>query len=338
MATGTTVERLNCQESLALHSYMSGPIKNLTFLQRSLVFAEISLISYLEPDVAAKAACRLGFPKVSYFRHAGAHGFFLANAWDVVVACRGTEPHDWNDIRANVNLWMEVAETVGKVHRGFKREMDRLWPKLEAKLVPNRLPLWFTGHSLGGAMATICAARCKVSYIRSNPEELYTFGSPRVGNRSYVSFSRLRHYRWVNNNDIVPTVPPTWLGYRHCGSECYLDHHGQHRKLTWSGRLRDAWLGLASSFMHRRVDWIADHSMFDYIGAIHRLTQEETLSSSSSLAERPVEPDAAPTHGGFQPVVLPVSTFGRDGRQNPGDSTHTIPKPSDPPADARWVA
>ena len=104
----------------------------------------------MEPDVAAKAACRLGFPKVSYFRHAGAHGFFLANAWDVVVACRGTEPHDWNDIRANVNLWMEVAETVGKVHRVFKREMDRLWPKLEAKLVPNRLPLWFTGHSLGG--------------------------------------------------------------------------------------------------------------------------------------------------------------------------------------------
>ena len=44
MATGTTVERLNCQEPLALHSYLSGPIKNLTFLQRSLVFAEISLI------------------------------------------------------------------------------------------------------------------------------------------------------------------------------------------------------------------------------------------------------------------------------------------------------
>ena len=50
-----------------------------------------------------------------------------------------------------------IAETAGRVHRGFKREVDDLWPRLEQALVNNTRPLWFAGHSLGGAMATICA-------------------------------------------------------------------------------------------------------------------------------------------------------------------------------------
>jgi len=66
-------------------------------------------------------------------------------------------------------------------------------------------------------MAAICAGRCRLSYIRSNPRALYTYGSPRVGNRRYVNYVQLEAYRWVNNNDIVTRVPPSWLGYRHKG-------------------------------------------------------------------------------------------------------------------------
>ena len=55
-----------------------------------------------------------------------------------------------------------LAETAGRVHRGFKREVDDLWPRLEKALKNNTLPLWFAGHSLGGAMATICASRCQL--------------------------------------------------------------------------------------------------------------------------------------------------------------------------------
>jgi triacylglycerol lipase len=128
-------------------------------------------------------------------------------------------------------------------------------------------------------MATICAGRCKLSFIKSNPEELYTYGSPRVGNQRYVQFTRLRHHRWVNNNDIVPTVPPTWLGYRHCGQEWYLNYEGQLRQLHWSGRLLDNWRGLRESIHLRRFDFVADHSMFNYIAAIEGLcrAEEQTL-------------------------------------------------------------
>lgn len=280
----TTAEQLQLAEKINLYSQVTGPLKSLTFFQRSLLMAELSMLAYLPPDKASLAVQKIGFRESMFFNQKGAQAYWFQSPWDAVIVCRGTEPHDWYDIRANVNLWMEVAETVGKVHRGFKREMDRLWPRLEQALVRNRQPLWFTGHSLGGAMATICAGRCKMSYIKSNPEELYTYGSPRVGNQSYVQFTRLRHHRWVNNNDIVPTVPPTWLGYRHCGQEWYLNFAGQLRKLTWSGRVHDSWQGLREAWTKRRFDFVADHSMFDYIVAIRHLCAEERRQAAAEAA------------------------------------------------------
>ena len=79
-------------------------------------------------------------------------------------------------------------------------------------------------------MATICARRCKLSYIKSNPRALFTYGSPRVGNGRYVNYVQYEAYRWVNNNDIVTRVPPGWLGYRHKGQEVYLERDGEIRR------------------------------------------------------------------------------------------------------------
>jgi triacylglycerol lipase len=55
-------------------------------------------------------------------------------------------------------------------------------------------------------MATICAGRCFLSEIDSLPYALYTYGSPRVGDKRFVNFVELNHARWVNNNDIVTRV------------------------------------------------------------------------------------------------------------------------------------
>ena len=133
----------------------------------------------------------------------------------------------WNDVKADLDATTALAETVGRVHRGFKREVDDLWPRLEQALVNNTRTLWFAGHSLGGAMATICAGRCKLSHIRSDPRALFTYGAPRVGDRRYVNFVKLEFYRWVNNNDIVPRMPPTFMGFRHTGQEVYLNSKGR---------------------------------------------------------------------------------------------------------------
>src|SRR5262249_28042845 len=104
----------------------------------------------------------------------------------------------------------------GKVHEGFRDALDVVWPDLEARLAkisPGR-QVWFSGHSLGAALATLAADR----YV--NTRGVCTFGSPRVGDPAFAKAfdTRLagRSLRFVNDNDVVPHVPPPLpTPYRH---------------------------------------------------------------------------------------------------------------------------
>lgn len=258
-----------------VYSRLDGPIEPLSMLRRSLLFAELSNISYLSRAEAGQLAYRIGFPEIRFYDRDGAQAYIFANGEDAVVTCRGTEPNDWRDVEADLDLGMAMAETVGWVHRGFKHEVDELWPRLEQALVNNTRTLWFCGHSLGAAMAAICAGRCRLSYIRSNPRALFTFGSPRIGNRRYVNYVHIETYRWVNNNDIVTRVPPPWLGYRHKGQEVYLNAYGKIRQLTHWQRLKDRWRGFVSGLKEGRIDFFADHSIKQYIAHIRSAVEEE---------------------------------------------------------------
>ncbi|TWU26200.1 Lipase (class 3) [Novipirellula galeiformis] len=261
--------------AFVVHSNVQGPIRDLTFLQRALLFAELSMISYNDEAEARRAAKVAGFDDVTFYDHDGSQAFRFRNEFDCVIACRGTEPNEWNDIQADANAASVVAETVGKVHRGFKREVDDLWPMIETALMSNQQPLWFCGHSLGGAMATICSGRCFLSHIPANPEQLYTYGSPRVGNNRYVNYVNLDHFRFVNNNDIVTRVPPALLGYRHCGNEVYIDRNGKLGRLGMILKRRDRWWGFIHGLRRRKIDHFSDHSIHEYIAAIHRAVEAE---------------------------------------------------------------
>jgi triacylglycerol lipase len=267
---------------LLLYSDVRQPLASLSFLRRSLAFAEMALISYNDEAEARRAARAIGFPDAQLLDNDGSQAYCFANEHDVVLACRGTEPTEWNDIQADANAVMSVVGTFGKVHSGFNREVNDLWPLLESFLTLNTKPVWFCGHSLGGAMATICAYRCKTSSISSNPAELHTFGSPRVGCKRYIRHAKITHYRWVHNNDIVTRVPPPWMGYRHCGHEIYLDRHGQIRPLTGIWRSRDRWRGFLAALLQWKFDLLDDHSIKLY--AQHILTAIE--QEDASLTQR----------------------------------------------------
>jgi triacylglycerol lipase len=274
----------------SVYSTLDGPIESLSFLRRSLLFAELANISYLSRAEAGLLAHRMGFPEIRYYDRDGAQAYIFANADDAVVTCRGTEPNDWNDVKADLDLAKAVAETAGWVHRGFKREVDELWPRLEQALVNNTRTLWFCGHSLGAAMAAICAGRCRLSYIRSNPRALFTYGSPRVGNKRYVNYCQMEAYRWVNNNDIVTRVPPNWLGYRHKGEEVYLNVHGKIRKLTTWQRIKDRWRGFIRGVREGRVDFFDDHSISQYVLHIRgALEEEEGITLRPMTASTPMK-------------------------------------------------
>lgn len=263
---------------LVLYSDVRAPLSSLSFLRRSLAMAELAMIAYNDEAEAQRAASAIGFPEAQLFDTDGSQAYRFANEHDVVLACRGTEPTEWNDVQADANAVMSVVGTLGNVHSGFNREVDDLWPVLEELLRGSRQPVWFCGHSLGAAMATICAYRCTKSATTNDPQELHTFGSPRVGCKRYIRHAEVSHYRWVHNNDVVTRVPPVWMGYRHCGNEVYLDRYGRIRKLTGILRSRDRWRGLIGGLFQWRIDMLSDHSIGQYAKHIAAAVQEENAA------------------------------------------------------------
>ena len=250
------------------------PIDGFSWIQKSLIFAELSQLAYAQPEVVESIFKEAGLDQCVFIENQGAEAYVLGNQFDCLIVCRGTQPSEWNDIKADANA-LTVAVEVGRVHSGFHAEVNQLWPLLEQQIQQNQRPLWFSGHSMGGAMAAVCAVRCKLSAIPSNPYAIFSYGAPRVGNRPYTSLLNVKHYRWVNNNDIVPRIPPRWLGYRHMGQEIYLNRHGKISYLRSWLRVRDRILGLLSALRVRRLDYFSDHSMNEYIAHIQRHHDEE---------------------------------------------------------------
>lgn len=265
-----------------LHSRPATDILKKSELERALLFAELSMIAYLPPDQTKIAATRIGFTETDFINNDGSQAYAFATETDIVIACRGTEPSEWNDLKADINAAQALAETVGRVHRGFKKEVDDLWPVLEKVLTKSTKNLWFTGHSLGGAMATICAGRCFLSHINSSPIQVQTFGSPRVGNKRYINHVKIDYLRWVNNNDIVTRSPPTWMGYRHSGTEMYLDSKGRLSKLTPVQRTKDLWDGFILGLQKKELDHFSDHSIVRYVEYIyHEIQHAESQQAPS---------------------------------------------------------
>tara|TARA_E500000178_G_C17004837_1_gene747608 strand:+ start:1182 stop:1931 length:750 start_codon:yes stop_codon:yes gene_type:complete len=238
-------------------------ISNMNFKERSLLFAKLARIAYCNEKDAKSQAKRLGFTTVEFYNKEGAQAYRFMNKNDLVIACRGTEPTEFNDIKADLNAVPVMAETVSRVHKGFKAEVDELWPMvledLERK-VNDKKKIWFCGHSLGAAMATIMASRCHLYPDVEPVEELYTYGSPRVGWNDYVKSLGVVHHRWRNNNDIVTKVPLAIMGYRHDGILHYITSDNTVGKPS----LQDWWKGVWSGIKAKRFDSIADHDITAY--------------------------------------------------------------------------
>ena len=249
-------------------------IEEMNFKERSLLFANLASIAYSNIKDATKQAKKLGFTTTEFYEKDGAQAYRFMNKTDLVIACRGTEPTEFNDISADLKALPVMAETVSRVHRGFKAEVDELWPMIEEDINRNAnlgKTLWFTGHSLGAAMATIMASRCMHNLELNDPVELYTFGSPRVGWKKYCNSLNIVHHRWKNNNDIVTTVPLAIMGYVHHGTQHYLNAYGKYRNPTGWQMIKDRWRGIWMGLKQGKVDSFGDHSMTEYIKHISNL-------------------------------------------------------------------
>jgi hypothetical protein len=137
---------------------------------------------------------------------------------DCVAAFRGTQ-----DLRN----WLTDLDCAFahfgnfRVHRGFYAALESVRQDLEGEIAGMHYErLWLTGHSLGGALAMLCARAWEGAV-----EGVYTFGQPRVGDSAFCNYYdsalKSRTFRVIHADDIVPRVP--WLlgAYRHAGHEIF---------------------------------------------------------------------------------------------------------------------
>lgn len=226
--------------------------------KRCHMMAHFSNYAYMDSERAKPFFEARGYPNHQFFDNKGSQAHVVWNDHEIVIAFRGTEPTESRDIKADLNVWPDHAEAGGWVHNGFQNALNKIWSGILLLLNDHQdKQILICGHSLGGAMATVAASR-----LKEKQPKLYTFGSPRVGNKDFVeSFGNVVHYRFVNNNDLVTTIPMAFLGYRHHGSCMYINYHGEVRNFnTWQrlkDKLRGRWRALQKG---QAFDGLYDHS------------------------------------------------------------------------------
>ncbi len=214
----------------------------------------------------------------------------------LIFAFRGTESR--TDVRTDLSVWKRTLDDIAfledgngdiRVHAGFlqqyntfKFEMMAAMYKRIWKSNKQKIRVVFTGHSLGGALATLSATCAKAILKDQINAECYTFGSPRVGNAAFVNYFDTHvdaSTRYVHGADIVTRMPRVM--YKHV--------RGEHA------------LGTAT-FLERTFGSVGHHALDKYIACFKAPTEpvvspmvpEEPVVSAEEPTV-PEEPDARPT-------------------------------------------
>lgn len=153
------------------------------------------------------------------------------NLRTIFVAFRGTEGanlRNWyTNLRYSKTEPWDIYPSV-QVHKGFSKAYKPVRTNMKDALetLMSKYPTYqvvFTGHSLGGALATLALA--DMGTIHSTKTmHLWTLGSPRVGNGAFGSMiSRMRgkSIRMVNQKDVVPSMPPHSFDFTHVAQEVW---------------------------------------------------------------------------------------------------------------------
>jgi len=193
-----------------------------------------------------------GLEELRFFSTGNTQGALVRGDRFAVLAFRGTLGNQ--DFLADLDFPPVNWPGEGKVHEGFKKQFDDVWGEVKDGLSRIDVPVFYCGHSLGAALATLAAS---TRFLEGDPRPaaLYTFGSPRVGTTGFMQAfpADFMHFRVVNDRDIVPTVPPPRLiigtpDFHHVGIPHQIDHEGHLRR----GKLNDDEDGLAAPLGHLR--------------------------------------------------------------------------------------
>jgi len=138
-------------------------------------------------------------------------------------------------------LWTDDGTI--QVHKGFKDDSSALYPGILAA-VQSQLKgcsgcsILLTGHSLGGAIASILSEELSKD-LTGIPIAEWTFGSPRTGNPAFANYHIgvvPQSWRIVNQHDIVPHLPTKLLDiFKHVPTEVWYTNNSTYRVCDGSG-------------------------------------------------------------------------------------------------------
>jgi pimeloyl-ACP methyl ester carboxylesterase len=144
------------------------------------------------------------------------------NADGVIVAFRGTLPLSWQS-QASVLDWLQDLlvepesrpNLPGKVHTGFFDATSAIIATIAEEVLrlnpAGSKRVYITGHSLGGAMASIGAYIMQGAPYDIRIEQIVTFASPKPGDGAFqAAYQKIfpTQIRYENYDDLVPLLPP----------------------------------------------------------------------------------------------------------------------------------
>lgn len=205
--------------------------------QAAYYLGHVSLQTYeKEAEMIKKRFSELGDDSltVTPFKSGNTEGILIDLPDDLIISYRGTESRaDWafNFKAKQINSWFKFP---GRIHQGFFEALNQVWTShIEGAIKgahEQGKKVILTGHSLGGALSLLTAARIARLYQPRMVKAIYTFGQPKVGDPRFAEFISEHfpdtYYRFVNHRDIVPCIPPSRLGYDHCGKLYHFDDDG----------------------------------------------------------------------------------------------------------------
>lgn len=188
----------------------------------SIILSQLSYLSDIKEIIkeSNKYDINLSDKNIFFYNNQikDAQAFMYIDNNIIYLTFRGTE--SLKDVYFDIDIRRHKLDNGCKIHNGFFEQFNCLKSQI-INDINNHIneinEINITGHSLGGALATIASAYFGDIYKSNNIKiNCYTFGSPRVGNYKFVEWFQScvdENWRICNNSDPIPSLPISYRFY-----------------------------------------------------------------------------------------------------------------------------
>lgn len=207
--------------------------------------------------------------------------FFLEHQRHQLLVFRGSATaSDWGtNLDASLSRCFENAPTSGMVHQGFCDRAKKLQGPILDHLKKKNAPLYLTGHSQGGALASLLALIIRNHHPRLKIH-LVTFGTPSIGDETFSTYlgkaipHHQRHYMIMT--DIVPSLP---LMMSFLGTFLDQDTSSEKNEIDpeFSPNPHIIWLPLntkSPDFQKGQMSGLIQHGIRHYVTVLQQISSE----------------------------------------------------------------